>query len=72
MPRMLFSLAVAVMFGFAGEVFALDAGIDCAEGADEDLVAEEQATEPAKPPTKPVRRITPFPAMTFGVAAYAS
>ncbi len=54
MPKLLLCLAVAILFGFAGQAVALDAGIDCAEGADEDLVAEEQTTEPAQPPAKPV------------------
>ena len=54
MLRKLFWIITAIYLGFASQAFALESGTDCAEGADEDLVAEDQTAEPAKPPTKPV------------------
>ena len=54
--RGLLILIVAVMvFGFAGPVLALDAGTDCAEGADEDLVASDTGTaQTAAPKEEPL------------------
>ena len=54
--RGLLILIVAVMvFGFAGPVLALDAGTDCAEGADEDLVASDTGTgQPVAAKEKPL------------------
>jgi hypothetical protein len=47
-------ILTAVLLGFTSPSFALDSGIDCAEGADEDLVSETQTVEPAPttPPSK--------------------
>ncbi len=54
MRETLFWIVVVAMLGLAGPALALEGGFDCAEGADEDLVAaDSQSTPPAEPSQTP-------------------
>jgi len=50
----LFWILAAAFLAFANQALALDSGIDCAEGSDEDLTAESQTVEPVEMPNNPV------------------
>ena len=49
----LFWISAVAFLAFASQALALDSGIDCAEGSDEDLAAETQTVEPTVPSTTP-------------------
>ncbi len=53
MRGMMFWILTVAFRGFTSPGLALDSGIDCAEGSDEDLAAETQTVEPTVPSTTP-------------------
>jgi hypothetical protein len=50
----MFWILTVAFLGFASQSLALDAGVDCAEGSDEDLETESQTVEPAVLSTRPL------------------